>query len=104
MNKEMSQGHFEGTVDAFAREDIRGPIAFIAVTESELAGHFGIGIAVANERGYNPIPAGFACFEDYELAEAEADRLNGLLQLDTDTIWRIVASTMGGKRFYREAA
>lgn len=103
MNKQMSKGHFEGIKDAFEREEGRGPIAFVPVIETDLQGHFGLGVAVANERGYNPLPAGFACFESYDLAEAEATRLNGLLKLDHDTAWRIVASTMGGK-LYRDAA
>ena len=103
MNIGLTEARLSGYRDFFANEENRGPIAIVAVVSEEMPGHFGLGIAVANERGYHPIPAGWAIFETMELAEAESDRANAALGLDERQAFGIVASTMGG-RFYREAA
>jgi len=103
MNIALTQARLEGYRDFFANEENRGPIAIVAVVSEEIAGHFGLGIAVANERGYNPIPAGWAIFETMEAAEADADRANAQLGHDDLQAFKIVASTMGGK-LYRTAA
>ncbi len=68
----------------------------------DLSGHFGLGVAVANERGYNPVPAGWAISEDMAKAREEAERLNELLGHSKETSFQIIASTMGG-RLYRRA-
>jgi hypothetical protein len=79
----------------------RGPIAFVPVTATEkLTGiNWMLGIAVANERGYTPIPAGLACFETYEAASDNADAMNRHLGLSDDDAFEIVASSMFGKRY-----
>ena len=93
--------------DAFARffddEPERGPIAFVPVSTPEGAVDgcgFSLGIAVANEPGYNPVHLAWARYETWAEAGEDADKLNREIGLDSDTEARIVASTMGGKRFY----
>ena len=91
---------------AFADAD-RGPIAFVAVVTSDdrdaKFAPFSIGIAVANERGYTPVPIGWARFQRLDIAQSNADVLNKHLGLDAKREFEIVASTMGGRRFTCEA-
>ena len=67
-------------------------------------GH-GLGIAVANEPGYHPIPVFWALAEygpDASKAMGDhADELNAERGMDHDTAFRIIASTMGGRAFYK---
>lgn len=79
----------------------RGPIAFVAVLPSENSHgyHGALGIAVANERGYHPVPLGWARFTTMDAAQANADELNRHIGLSDMTAVLIVASTMGGKPF-----
>jgi len=53
-----------------------------------------LGIAVANEAGYSPAPPTRYCVTNFEDAQAEADRLNSLRGMDTDTTFRIIASSI----------
>lgn len=39
-------------------------------------GYSGLGVAVANERGYSPVPAFHYSVDNHDLAEKEAERLN----------------------------
>jgi hypothetical protein len=81
----------------------RGAIAFVAVLPPEdekIDGfHAALGIAIANERGYTPVPMGWARFTSWDAAEANANQLNKHLGLDALEEMRIVASTMGGRRY-----
>ena len=64
----------------------------------------GLGIAVANERGYNPVPLTLYRAATLDEAMNAAERLNrDLLKIDHETEFRIVGSTMGGRRFHEEA-
>lgn len=58
-----------------------------------------LGIVVANEKGYCPISAFFVYADTYDEMAAHADELNQARGLDSHTAFRIIASTMGGKRF-----
>lgn len=60
-----------------------------------------LGIAVANEQGYNPISK---IFKDEKVAREWADGLNEHIGVDEDTAMRIVISTMGGQRFFKKVA
>ena len=54
-----------------------------------------VGVAVANEPGYCPIPFGIAYFDNYEAASRACDQANReYLKLSDDAAWQIVASTM----------
>jgi hypothetical protein len=99
MNIALTEARLQGYRDAIDAEQGRGPFALVAVLSHDMPGQFGLGIAVANERGYNPIPAGWACFEQMDQAQAESDWLNEVLGMDADTVARIVASTMGGQHY-----
>lgn len=68
-----------------------GTYAFVAVTSKE---GWQIGVAVANERGYHPIPK---FFQDHCDAKEWADGLNRHMGLDNDLVLDIVGSSMGGR-------
>lgn len=55
---------------------------------------FGLGIAVANESGYTPLPIYWANFETYDAAADDADRLNKERGLDDEEAIRIICSSM----------
>jgi hypothetical protein len=84
----------------------RGEVAFVAVMPTEkLDGINGaLGVAVANERGYHPVPLGWARFTTLDAAQDCADLLNQHLHGDPMKAFRIIASTMGGLRYTPEAA
>jgi hypothetical protein len=71
--------------------------AYVVVTAKGESG-FALGIAVANEQGYNPIDG--RTFEKEDEARDWANGLNAHIGLDLDTAWAIICSTMGGRRFY----
>ena len=74
------------------------PYAFVAVAADR--GYI-LGVAVANERGYNPTAKTF----DTELEAREwAQGLNEHIGWSDDEIARIVISTMGGERYDGRAA
>jgi len=67
--------------------------AFIAVIGG---GGWQLGVAVANERGYNPIPG--KTFEDQSEAKLWADGLNQHIGRDAESVTAIIISSMGGRR------
>ena len=74
-------------------------IAFVAVYHSH-EGEEGpaLGIAVANERGFTPVPKYIFSASTIGDAEKIADNLNAeVLRLKRDRYAAIVASTMGGR-------
>lgn len=84
----------------------RGPIAFVAIMPDEACAEIqgALGVAVANERGYFPVPLGWARYATYEAAADHAEHLNRHLGLDAETAFQIIASTMGGRRYTPKAA
>jgi hypothetical protein len=77
-------------------------IAFVPVLpDGRIPGILGaLGIAVANENGYTPIPLGWARYATFDSAADHADQLNReVLALSGDDEFRIIASTMGGMRY-----
>jgi len=55
----------------------------------------GLGVAEANVSGYTPVPEGRYHVDDYDVAAAEADRLNReVLELDDKAAIMIISSTM----------
>lgn len=100
MTKPLPDARIEAYRRVMSEDGIR-PIAFVAVLpEQSVPGvQGGLGIAVANEAGYTPIPLAWARFESFEAAQEDADRINKALGLDADRAFAIIASTMGGKRF-----
>lgn len=73
------------------------PYAFMAVVAK---GGWQLAVAVANERGYNPINK---FFESQQEADEWAEGLNRHIGLSADAKFKIVASTMGGRRVVVEA-
>jgi len=55
----------------------------------------GLGVAVANEQGYSPVPFHMANSPYYNDMQTLANQLNtSMLGLDENTAWEIVCSTM----------
>ena len=103
-NIELTEARVRAYVSALAD---RPAFAFVAViSEDPTPDHaFGVGIAVANEGGYFPVPTGWAAFATMDAAGEAAERANReWLELDSDAELGIVASTMGGRRYYPDAA
>jgi hypothetical protein len=93
MKKLSAEGRFEAGID----EVVKGKVwAFVAVTGE----HYGarLGIAIANEQGYNPIPEFWANADTYGEMSAHADELNEAEGKDKMLAAEIVCSTMGGRR------
>lgn len=93
-------------IEAYRRNLEEGPpFAFVAVLpDASVDGIQGaLGIAVANEPGFYMVPLGWARFASMDAAQAGAEEANAELGVSDDTAFRIVASTMGGKRFYAAA-
>jgi hypothetical protein len=67
--------------------------AFTAVIEN---GAWCLGVAVANEKGYNPIPG--KKFKTQAEAKEWADGLNKHIGRDDHSVMAIICSTMGGRR------
>lgn len=56
---------------------------------------FGLGLAIANEPGYNPIPLHFAQADTFDAAHDMADELNrDVLELNDTAAMRIVCSSI----------
>lgn len=98
MKKLISEAHVE-SFKRVTERDQRGPIAFTPVQSNDVEGHFGLGVAVANERGYHPVTGRWAIYETYDEATDDADRANKLLGLSDDEVIGITVSTMGGQRY-----
>lgn len=83
-----------------------GRAAFVAVLPQDRLPRINgaLGVAIANETGYMPVPLAWVRFASFSDAEVEADRLNTLVGLDDETAMRIVFSTMGGQRYYATQA
>ena len=103
-HRQLEVGFRNGLIDgimldpASGERNGRGPCAFTAVIDDE-SGLPSLGLAVANERGYHPVSRGWARYPSWELASADATRLNTSIGHDTDTADRIIASSMGGHHF-----
>ena len=87
---------------AYARNFDDKKIAFVAV-EHDFEGvrsSPALGIAVANEPGYAPVPKFIYAAPSLGEAQKRAQRLNReVLNLTNETEFGIVASTMGGRMF-----
>lgn len=97
------------TLDDFKMHEIReawaGKVyAFVPVNASNASGEslWALGVAVANERGYSPLPVGWCCVEmgpgAHEAISDTCDKLNAdELGLSDDAAFRIVGSSMGAR-------
>jgi hypothetical protein len=99
IKKLSAEGRFEAGVD----EIMAGKLfAFVAVVGENYA--WRLGLAVANEQGFNPVPEFWAHGDGEDMAEFHdhADDLNEALGLNKEQALRIIASTMGGQRYIPE--
>jgi hypothetical protein len=87
---------FEGRFECGLDDIVKGKVwAFVAVTGE----HYGarLGIAIANENGYNPVPEFWAHADTHDEMQAHADELNEKEGKDKRLAAEIVCSTMGGR-------
>ncbi len=90
----MKQLSIEGQIDI--EEAFKGKLwAYVAVIQPN---GIGLGVAVANEKGYCPVPLGRYIVPRLDQAEAEAERLNEGRGMCEDEALLIVTSTMGGRK------
>ncbi len=77
--------------------------AFVAVLPSEpvegLQIQGALGLAIANDRGFMPVPLGWAYYETFTAAQDHAEHLNKHIGLIDDQASMIQISTMGGIRY-----
>lgn len=92
IHKFCAEGRFECGLDKF----VAGKVwAFTAVIR-DLA--YGLGIAVANEPGFNPIPLTWCHGDNWLEMDEHASELNRANGVSEEQELRIVLSTMGKKR------
>ncbi len=81
------EGRFECGLD----DVVAGKVwAFVAIVGSPMR----LGVAIANERGYVPIPTTWCHGDDYDEMNRHVEELNKAEGIDRDTAGRIVASSM----------
>lgn len=97
IKKLSAEGRFEAGVDDIMRNKV---FAFVAVVGENYP--WRLGLAVANEQGYNPVPEFWANGDDMDAFHAHADELNEAMGLSKDQALNIVASTMRGRRYNPE--
>ena len=87
---------FEGWFECGGIELSEGKLAaLVAVIQPE---GIGLGLAIANDPGYYPIPRYWCRGNDWSQMKEHADNMNlTLLKLDAEQACKIVASTMRGK-------
>lgn len=88
------EGRFECGLDAIVNNKIW---AFVAVVGE----HYGarLGIAIANEQGYNPVPEYWAHADRLDEMQDHANQLNAAEGKSEFLCVEIVCSTMGGRRY-----
>jgi len=92
IKKLSAEGRFEAGVD----EAMKGKVfAFVAVVGKNFPAR--LGLAVANERGYNPVPEFWSHADDLHELQAHADELNEAMGINRELAANIVCSTMGGQ-------
>lgn len=82
-------------LDQHVAGEFRGQrYAYVPVLLDDEGMGFGLGVAVAREPGYFPIPASFFKTGDYKEAAQTADGMNLHIGLSEDAAVKIIASSM----------
>lgn len=88
---------FEGRFESGFNELTEGKTCALVAVWSETA--WGLGIAVANEDGYYPVPLHWCHSDDHDAMYAHADQLNKeLFGHDATAAAKIICTTMRGSR------
>jgi hypothetical protein len=94
MKEFTKEGRFECGLDAA----VKGKTwAFVAVVGEHYPAR--LGVAIANESGFMPIPEHWCNADDYDAMEAHAEALNTAEGLNPRQAAEIQCSTMGGRRY-----
>lgn len=88
-----AEGQFEAGVKSVTQNRVW---AYVAVLGEHYPAR--LGIAIANEPGYNPVPEFWCHADTLDEMQAHADQLNAELGLDRKAAVSIIVSTMGGRR------
>lgn len=97
IKKLSAEGRFEAGVDELMLGKV---FAFVAVVGEHYP--WRLGLAVANEQGYHPVPEFWAHGDSgTDMAEFQrhADELNEAMGINAEMAARIMASSMGGQRY-----
>jgi hypothetical protein len=87
---------FEGRFECGFDEVVKGKIAAVVAVRSKDG--IGLGIAIANERGYCPIPLTWAHGDNFQEMMDHADEINReVLGISRDQAFEIIATTMRGR-------
>lgn len=87
---------FEGRFECGLDDIVRGKVwCFVNVVGEHYPAR--LGIAIANEPGYNPIPEHWCHADSYDELDRHAEDLNLAEGIDVKLAARIVCSTMGGQ-------
>lgn len=87
---------FEGRFECGLDEVVKNKIwCFVAVVGEHYPAR--LGVAIANEQGYNPVPEFWAHADTFDEMQAHADELNEEEGKDRRVAAEIVCSTMGGR-------
>lgn len=89
LKKFTAEGRFESNMDSVVAGKV---FAFVPVLGK--GGLIGLGIAVANEAGYNPIPLTWCHGDSWNEMQTHADELNKAEGLGEHDAARIICSTM----------
>jgi hypothetical protein len=95
---DITSTHLEAAIidQTVAGEFAGKTYAFVAVALGRKGGGYQLGVAVANEAGFNPING--KTFDRYDEAKRWASELNKHIGLSEDAGLDIISSTMGGGR------
>lgn len=96
IKKLSAEGRFESGLDDIVRGKV---FAFTPIVgKAERGAAATLGVAVANEPGYLPIPTTWCHADSYAEMRAHANELNKAAGLDEESAARIVCSTMAAQR------
>lgn len=94
LKKLSAEGRHESGLDKITQGKVW---AFIATMSPIHKDRYGLGVAIANEPGYYPIPLTWANSDSWDSMSDHATELNRDMGLTAINEARIICSTMGGK-------
>ena len=89
-----AEGRFESGLDGL----VAGKTYAFTAVQFPGTSFVGLGVAVANEPGYLPVPLTWCHGDSHHTMSAHADELNAALGLSADAVARIVCSSMVADR------
>lgn len=94
LKKLSKEGRFECGLD----DIVAGKVWAFTPGNHHECGKVGLGVAIANERGFHPVPLTWCNADSWAEIAAHADELNRAEGFDEGAAERVVISTMRGER------